>query len=463
MTNNFAPHWYSEEAIATVKKGYLLPGETVFQMYRRLSETAAAYYQNKLGIEQANLCEAFYEIFVRGWFSPASPVAANFGAERGLPVSCYGIEVQNSVHGIFSAMHECAMLSKNGGGLGVDISGLLGPSNVVTWAKGFDYTALAVSQSGVRRGSVAAYLDIEHPDVEAFLHSKDLLRGDYRDKLDCNIAIKIGEAFMAKLRAGEEKAVQLFSEILELRMKFGSPYLQFTHNAQSADPAWYKDKGLATKHSQLCCLLGIEQVRTGDGFVPIKELCNKLVTIWDGFQWIKNQSFEFKGFANELMQIDFANGEQLLCTFGHRHYLTDGRIVKSAELEPGMVLQSWQDKEGYTISSLQILTLDEPEPVYCTTVPTTGMFGLANGLMTGNSEIFLHSDAEHTYSCVLSSLNLDKWAEWRDVRIHNFSVPQLGIFFLDAVNEEFIQKGQHIPGLEKAVRGAIAGRPLAQL
>lgn len=325
-----SPYWMSDEAILTLKRGYLQKDETPFEMYDRLAKTAASYYPNGISIwTQAELHTAFLEAFCKGWLSPASPVASNFGAKDGLPISCFGLKAANSINGILLTMHEAGMLSKNGGGLGIDISSLLGPSKLTTWAKGYDWLSASVSQGGVRRGAVALYADINHPSIRAFLDAKDLLQGDPREKLDCNIAVILDKKFMARLHNKEEEALELFARILELRMKYGSPYIMFKHHAQNADPDCYKANNLATEHSQLC------------------------------------------------------------------------------------------------------------------------------------SEIFLHSDESHTYTCCLSSLNLDKYYAWK---YHQFArgltLPMLAIFFLDAVNQEFINKSEHINGMANARRSAIKGRAL---
>lgn len=461
MIKTFAPDWYTEEALQTVKKGYLQEGETVFDMYWRLAETAASYYPNGLpNITQFGIKISLYAVFCNGWLSPASPVAANFGTDRGLPVSCFGINADNSIDSIFSAMHEGAMLSKNGGGLGINLSNLIGPSAVTTWAKGYDYMANSVSQGGVRRGAVALYLDINHPDIDKFLLSKDLLKGDHREKLDCNIAVILDKSFMLKLKQQELKAIELFAQILELRMKTGSPYIMFKHNAQEADPPCYDANGLATEHSQLCCLPGDTLVLTGKGHKPIETLCNKKVTIWDGFQWVKNQNFELKGSTRELIHIVLHNDTTIRVTRKHRCYLADGTWLYAEDISTAHKLQTMQGSIG--IKSVFRHRYADYVPVYCTTVPTTQKFALANGVLTGNSEIFLHSDAETTYSCVLSSLNLDKYFQWADWSFNGYTLAMLGIIFLDAVNEEFIQKGKAKKGLAKAVRGAEKGRPLGQ-
>ncbi len=326
-----SPERMSFEAIQTLSRGYLGEGETPSGMNRRLCDGFVRHYPNGYkGFSQQELWDRMYQALQNCWFSPASPVASNFNTNnKALPVSCYGIHVPNSIHGIFKAVHEAAMLTKNGGGIGIDLSDLIGESKVTAWAKQFDVTMANVSQTGVRRGFVAQYLDIDHPDLMLFLDAKDLAKGDVKQKLACNIAVKITDSFMERLIDGCKEAWTRIAKVLEMGLKYGSPYIMFSDNALKQDPPWYKDKGLASAHSQLC------------------------------------------------------------------------------------------------------------------------------------SEIFLHSDAEHTYSCVLSSMNVRYFDEWS--KLKGISLPELGILFLDAVCQEFIEKAQatkHPEGLMKAVRSAIKGRPL---
>lgn len=324
---------------------------------------------------------------------------------------------------------------------------------------------------GVRRGAAAIYLEANHPDVEEFLLSKDLLKGDNREKLDCNIAIILDEVFMKNLRGGSEKEKEIFSNILELRMKFGSPYIMFKHHAQNADPIWYKENNLKTEHSQLCCLLGDELVVTSRGNLPIKDLVNKRVQIWDGSQWTYTTTFEERGQTNSLIKIVFNDGTELVVTPNHRMVDENWGFVQAQDIMLGFK-NATHSKRYKIVTEISQIVLDEPVPVYCPSIHTTGMFALANGLMTGNSEIFLHSDKDHTYTCMLSSVNLDKWEEWKDYRYKTIlSVPMIGTIMLDAVVEEYIQKGKEkikkakdggeISGLEKAVRFTEKGRSLA--
>lgn len=252
---NLAPEWMDEESLALVLKYCAEDEKSPLDLYTRLARTAATYLGEEFFLPLLDCLQ-------KGWFSPATPVATNFGAmytdkdgklkPRGMPVSCFGAQPANSVDNIFTVAHELAMLSKNGGGLGVDLSKLVGDSCVTSWAKVYDITAQVVSQGGIRRGAIALYLNIEHPNIEAFLHSKDILEGDMRRKLDCNIAVIIPDSFMNKLRSKDKKAAELFSSILKLRMKYGSPYIYFIDNSRRGKGVDYEALNLDVPTSQLC-------------------------------------------------------------------------------------------------------------------------------------------------------------------------------------------------------------------
>ena len=248
-----SPERMTDEAVLTLDRGYLLKGETPNDMFWRLSTTFASYYPDGyLNYSSEWLRDCLYDAFQNCWISPASPVAANFGTKRGLPISCFLLKPENSIDGIFKTAWEAAMLTKNGGGIGIDVSDLIGESNLTSWTKLYDNVMNAVSQSGVRRGSVAIYVDIEHPNFWSMMQQKELSKGDKSTKVLCNFAVNIPDSFMKKLGDGDLESINRFSKVLELGLKYGSPYIHFVGNTQRQDPPWYKDKNLITTQSNLC-------------------------------------------------------------------------------------------------------------------------------------------------------------------------------------------------------------------
>ena len=256
MNEPIAPEWLSEEGMHTLSAGYLLPGETPRAMFERVAKAAATIN------DDAELGEDLFTCLWNGWIGLASPVAANFGTSRALPISCYSVHLSDSVSSIYSHLKEVAQLSKNGGGVGVyfgdvrpagaPISGGGKSTGVVPWAQQYDLAARVVSQGGVRRGSFAIYLPIDHPDVPELLRAKDHSKGDPRKFVDSNVALTITDEWVESMIAGDHQKQELFGEVLKTRMISGSPYLVFIDNANAQNPECYTERGLSVKTSNLC-------------------------------------------------------------------------------------------------------------------------------------------------------------------------------------------------------------------
>ena len=255
-THPIAPDWLSEEGMHTLSAGYLLPGETPHAMFKRVAKAAATINCDE------TLYDDLFTCLWNGWLGLASPVAANFGTSRALPISCYSVHLSDSVSSIYSHLKEVAQLSKNGGGVGIymgdvrpagaPISGGGKSTGVVPWCQQYDLAARVVSQGGVRRGSFAIYLPIDHPDVPELLRSKDHGKGDPRKFVDSNVALTISDEWVESMIAGDTHKQELFGEVLKTRMISGSPYLIFIDNANAQNPECYTERGLSVKTSNLC-------------------------------------------------------------------------------------------------------------------------------------------------------------------------------------------------------------------
>ena len=334
MSEQQVPSWMSQEAIDTLSRGYLYKGETPRGMYERLASTASKI------LDYPEIEADLFEMFWLGLMGPASPVLSNMGTNRGLPVSCFGVNIGDSVSSIYSHLKEVAALSKHGGGIGAYF-GNIRPSGspissggksigMVPWMRQYDQAAAVVSQGGVRRGSFALYMPIDHPDLPEALRCKDHTKGDPRDFIDSNLAVVITDEWITSmlLEGGEKQA--LFGEVIRSRLISGSPYITFIDNVNKANPQCYAERGLEVQHSQLC------------------------------------------------------------------------------------------------------------------------------------NEITLFNDENHTYTCVLSSMNAAMWEVIKTWRGKNtgMSAPELSIWFLDSVNEEFIHKAERITSMGRAVRFATKSRAL---
>ena len=256
MTEPIAPKWLSNEGMHTLSAGYLLPGETPRAMFQRVSRAASVINEDE------TLYDDLFTCLWNGWLGLASPVAANFGTSRALPISCYSVHLSDSVSSIYSHLKEVAQLSKNGGGVGVyfgdvrpagaPITGGGKSTGIVPWAQQYDLCARVVSQGGVRRGSFAIYLPIDHPDVPELLRAKDHTKGDPRKFIDSNVALTVSDEWVESMIAGDREKQELFGEVLKTRMISGSPYLVFIDNANRQNPECYTERGLSVKTSNLC-------------------------------------------------------------------------------------------------------------------------------------------------------------------------------------------------------------------
>lgn len=252
------PEWMDEAGLKTLQNGYLLEGETPKTAWHRVANAAAKQ------LKKPEMAQQFFDDIWNGWLGLASPVCANMGADRGLPISCYSLSVPDSVDGIFKSQHELAMLSKNGGGVGIymgDVRGrgspIKGGSNgasegIIPWMKCMDSTTIAVSQGSVRRGASAVYLPVDHTDIKEFLRVRRPEGDVNRQCLNLHQGVCITDEFMKKVLSGDRHCQELLLEIYKTRIETGEPYIFFTDNVNKDNPLCYQDKNMTVKTSNIC-------------------------------------------------------------------------------------------------------------------------------------------------------------------------------------------------------------------
>jgi len=250
------PVWMDEMGLSTVSNGYLLPDEDVFDAFKRVSKAAARRLRRK------DLQPLFYEAMVKNWLCLASPVFSNMGTERGMPISCFGIDVDDCIEGIAGANSELMRLSSQGGGVGIGVSRIRGrgksikdngvSEGVVPWCKIYDSTILATNQGSVRRGAASVNLDINHPDIEEFLGIRRPKGDVNRQCLNLHQCVVVDDTFMNKLEDRDEKSLKLWGEILKTRLETGEPYIMFKDNVNDANPEAYKKHSLEVSMTNIC-------------------------------------------------------------------------------------------------------------------------------------------------------------------------------------------------------------------
>jgi ribonucleoside-diphosphate reductase alpha chain len=250
------PTWMNEIGLSMISKGYLLPDEDVFDAFKRVSRAAAKRLKRK------DLQPFFYEATVKNWLCLASPVLSNLGTERGMPISCFGIDTDDSIEGIAGANSELMRLSSQGGGVGIGVSRIRGrgkeisgngvSEGVVPWCKIYDSTILATNQGSVRRGASSVNLHINHPDIEEFLMIRRPKGDVNRQCLNLHQCVVIDDAFMNRVEEKDPKALKLWGEILKTRLETGEPYLMFEDNINNANPEAYKKNNLNVSMTNIC-------------------------------------------------------------------------------------------------------------------------------------------------------------------------------------------------------------------
>lgn len=316
------PEWFTTPSFQLFKAKYLHNAVGMRDTFERISKTLARHMPDSEEWETK-----FFNLLWRGHLAASTPVASNTGTNKGLPVSCSGQYVGDSIDSFYSNQHEAAMLTKHGFGTsaylgdirhrGEPISSGGTATGVLPVFNDFVQVMRDVAQGTSRRGAWAGYIEITHGDffevADKLLHEGD----------DLNVGWIITDKFIDRLNRGDEDALERYQRALKVKAITGKGYFYFVDKINRANPQSYSIHGLSCKASNLC------------------------------------------------------------------------------------------------------------------------------------TEIMLHSDEDETYTCVLSSLNLAKWDEWK-----NTDAVFNSIVFLDCVASEFLELAKDIPGLDKAIRGTRKGRPL---
>jgi len=250
------PEYFDEISLATISKGYLLPGETPKKAYRRVSIAAA------IRLNRPDLENKFFKILWNGWLGLASPVLSNMGTDRGLPISCFGVDTPDSIRGIGLTNAELMKLTSVGGGVGISLSRIRprgreikgnGKSEgVVPWAKIYDSTIIATNQGNVRRGAASVNLDINHADIDEFLEIRRPKGDPNRQCLNLHQCVVVDDVFMRKLESRDQPSMERWAKVLKARMETGEPYIMFKDNVNKANPIAYMMNNLDVSMTNIC-------------------------------------------------------------------------------------------------------------------------------------------------------------------------------------------------------------------
>jgi ribonucleoside-diphosphate reductase alpha chain len=269
ITNNEANNNLTNFGKAVLTDRYLLPGETYQDLFARV----ASYYG-----DDNEHAQRIYNYISKLWFMPATPILSNGGTDRGLPISCFLNEVNDSLDGIVDNWNENVWLAARGGGIGTywgnvrsigeKVKGNGKTSGIIPFIKVQDSMTLAISQGSLRRGSAAMYLSIDHPEIEEFIDLRRPTGGDpNRKALNIHHGVSVSDAFMNAVELDLEwellspkdkkviskvKARDLWIKLLTTRIETGEPYILFIDHVNKKIPQHQKELKLSVKMSNLC-------------------------------------------------------------------------------------------------------------------------------------------------------------------------------------------------------------------
>jgi len=250
-------YWLNEDSQKFLKKDYLLPNETPIQRIKDISAAAEKY------LKIDGFAEKFEHYMAKGFYSLASPVWANFGRKRGLPISCNGVYIDDTMESILYKNAEVGMQCKNAAGTSGFFGDVRGRGSKISdgntsfgpvhFMEMYDKTASIVSQGGVRRGSFAAYLPVDHPDILEFLR----IRGEGHAIQEMSFGITVSNDWMQGMIDGDSDKRNVWAHVLKKRSESGYPYIFFSDNANEKAPEVYKDKNKKIHCSNLCAEIAL--------------------------------------------------------------------------------------------------------------------------------------------------------------------------------------------------------------
>ena len=245
-------YWLNEDSRKFLERGYL---SKEINPEGRIIEIAKAA-EKELGIK--GFAKKFEEYMSYGWYSLSSPIWANYGLERGLPISCFGSYIDDTLEAILTKQAEVGMMTKMGGGTSAYFGDLRGrgakissggkSNGAVHFMELFETVTNVVSQSNVRRGSFAGYIPIDHKDILEFLQIRD----DGHPIQNLSIGVTISDKWMKSMIDGDKEKRKVWGKVIQKRFESGYPYLFFSDTMNNNAPDVYKDNGMKIHASNLC-------------------------------------------------------------------------------------------------------------------------------------------------------------------------------------------------------------------
>jgi ribonucleoside-diphosphate reductase alpha chain len=241
-------YWLNEDSRKFLSRGYI--SETPEQRIKDVANTAEKY------LKVEGFAKKFEDYMNRGFYSLSTPVWINFGKDKGLPVSCYGSNVDDTLDSILNGSREIGMMSKYGGGTSIFLGNIRARGSKIStggtadgpvhYARMYDTTVDVCKQSEARRGACAAWLPIEHADILEFLE----IGSEGNPIQNLQFGVTVTDEWLEEMKAGDSEKRKVWAKVIQKRNEFGFPYIMFKDNTNNNSP--YKELGLDITASNLC-------------------------------------------------------------------------------------------------------------------------------------------------------------------------------------------------------------------
>jgi ribonucleoside-diphosphate reductase alpha chain len=495
------PEFFDDVALSTISKGYLMPGETPRKAYRRVANAVADR------LNRPDLANKFFKYIWNGWIGLASPVLSNTGTDRGLPISCFGVDTPDSVRGIGLTNAELMRLTSYGGGVGISLSRIRGrgesitgngkSEGIVPWAKIYDSTIIATNQGSVRRGAASVNLDINHIDVKEFLQIRRPKGDPNRQCLNLHQCVVVDDIFMRKLEARDQDAMNTWAKILKARMETGEPYIMFKDNVNKNNPIAYMMNNLDVSMTNICTEITLFTDEDHSFICCLSSLNLAKYDEWKDTDTVELATWFLDGVMQEFIDKS-AGKDSLIRTHNHAKkgralglgvmgwhtFLQQKKMPFNSIASTAYTHNIFSDIKSKAESASRDLAVEYGEPLWCrgTGMRNTHLIAIAptvsNSVITGGisagieplpANIYTFNGAKGTFirkNKVLQSIldekgeDKDKW--WDQMLQDGGSVQNLPDSILSPEDKELFLTFSEINQLELVRQAAIRQRYLDQ-
>lgn len=494
------PEWgHTEPYLKTLSKGYAVGNETPKDAYWRVSSTIASR------IGKPELAQKFFDYIWKNWLCLATPVLANTGTTRGLPISCYGIDVDDSIWSIGTKNLELMMLAKHGGGVGISHNRIRGhgaliknngfSEGTIPFIKINDSTIVGTSQGSTRRGAASSNINIMHDDFDDWIEMREPKGDINRQCLNMHHCVVVDDKFMRRLEKGDPEARRRWLKVIKKRLSTGEPYILYRGNVNKDAPEAYYRHNLKVRMTNICTEIMLYSDENHTFVCCLSSLNAAKFDEWSGSDLPYIATLFLEGVMEEFIQrakgmLGFENAVRFaeksralgLGILGWHTFLQEkGAPFVGLQADAYTRIIFGEIKKGATDASKD-LAKEFGEPLWCkdtgmrhthlmAQAPTVNNSKLSGNVSPGidpwSANVITEQSAKGTFirknptlEKVLRSINKDTKEVWNKILEDNGSVQ--GLDFLSDDQKEVFLTAKEINQLELIRQAAIRQKYIDQ-